>query len=219
MSPQLPDEYREDRQRLWYYLSPYLRREERDPDGLWIDNVCSFNENPTDDQRALARVLHWLRNKKKDLSWCIARECYPGPRGHMKKGKGIWMPEPEEACLKKVEIRIQVQENQGKKGHIRYDPYAFWRHCKTYEHCLYMIMERPRVTYLRLPVEQVSLIGAALLKDCVPLLAGIQYDRHDLVQDFFKDWCTGNVPDNPAEEDGHDHQDDKVLREADGGGL
>jgi len=149
--------------------------------------------DPADEQKALARILHWLRNKKKDLNWCHKHSCYPGPKGYIVKGKGIWMPRPEEACLADVTpYKEHIGDKVANYGHgWQVDPYAWWRHCKSYEHCLYLVQDRlSHINCLIGIPPRIAYIASAIMLDCVPVLAS---SNDNFVREFFKDWSLGFV--------------------------
>jgi hypothetical protein len=151
----------------------------------------------SDEQRYAALVLHWLRTKKKSLDWCRKASCYPSPKGikarNMMSARHytLWLPGQSEMCQAHIELFQSVMD-EGGKSHIKCTPYAWWKHCKSYEHCLYLLVHKPHHFYKQLSEpSRVPKITAALMFDCVPVLA----NENDLViSEFFKDWCSGNVP-------------------------
>jgi len=146
---------------------------------------------PTEEQEAIARILYWLRDKKKDKEWCWKRSCRPAPKGFSTKPRGIWMPSPEESCLAPVATHYEITKENGKSG-VAVKPYAWWYHCKSYDHCLFLVQARLPFVARLLGEDMVrtTRMAAALMTNNVPVLTA---DSELLTQDFFKDWCTGIV--------------------------
>lgn len=113
---------------------------------LWEEAqyVCGSPFDLSEDERILVEILYYLRNTKNGLEYCIKNQIYPGPKGKKCKTlespkRVIWMPIPAEACDKPLDIGTEVNES-GKI--INYNPFFYYKHCKTREHCEYLVKHR-----------------------------------------------------------------------------
>ncbi len=88
-----------------------------------------------DTEEIFASIIYWIRNKKKTMQECLNWGCRPGPKGSMNK-KGIWVPDPEEACDCLMEHTIEG------KGARYLHPYEYWKHSKTKQHIRYLVKYR-----------------------------------------------------------------------------
>lgn len=153
----------------------------------------------TEDQRALALILHWLRTRKKTLAWCQKNKVFPSPKGYKVKvlGKGrqnvIWLPAQHESCKATVDLYPEVHDAEG-MVHITAKPYAWWDHCKSYEHCLYLAVSDPYFFTKQLgeDIAVPAYIGATVVMDKIPMLAS---STNELSQEFFASWCAGEFRD------------------------
>jgi len=141
---------------------------------------------------ALALVLHWLRSRKKDIAWCMDMDCRPGPSGHIRKGKGWWMPDPHEACLCQVTISRGGYDREKGKTEWSVNPFAWWHHCKTYEHCLFLVKNKRLLRY-RMPHVNLANIASVVENKAIPALANT---RDPLAKCFLLDWMDGKVDDD-----------------------
>jgi len=159
---------------------------------------CSHDITPpSEEERWMALVLHWLRVKRKSKQWAMDNKCWAGAKGYMKASR-IWMPAPGEACESDV-VTYDVHMDFGNLGPEvkKCYPFAWAEHCKTYQHCLYIVRFRKRYLSRRIGPERLSLLSAALQAGCVPVLVD---HKDSLARMLYKDWCAGRVPAMPKEE-------------------
>jgi len=154
--------------------------------------VCEYGlPEATDQERVIGTILSWLRYKKKSIEWTRHYSCAPSPKGHIVKGKSIWMPAPCEACACDIKIYTNTYDASAKKTKWSVHPYAWVEHCKTIGHCTYLAQRRLHyVTTLFPCFATLDIMASALVKDEVLLLSNNEYP---LIQLFFKDWCEGDV--------------------------
>lgn len=151
---------------------------------------------PTEEEKYAAVVLHWLRNMKKELSWCMNNQCYPSPKGYKTKPSGIWIPAPREACLATVKTE-ETYANKHDKNYVRPIPYAWWEHCKSYEHCLFLVQHRKQYFARLIDPLRTARIAAALSLGCVPALTA---SSDAVAAAIVPDWCAGKVLEVPKQE-------------------
>jgi hypothetical protein len=180
-------EYRILRDKMW---DLYQIPDERNP------HCTDSTTPPTEEERYAAIVLHWLRNKKKELSWCMKHECYPSPKGFSTKPRGLWIPSPREAC--QADVRTdETYVTKHESNAVRQIPYAWWGHCKSYEHCLFLAQHRKRYFSRLIEPLRLARISAALSLGCVPILSA---SSDGVTAEFMLDWCAGKVLDPHKEE-------------------
>jgi hypothetical protein len=89
------------------------------------------------EEKILAELVYWLRNRNIKKEGAISWQVYPGPSGH-KTQKGVWYPNPIEACDAFNGPIIIV----GEEGSARIDPWGLYKHCKSMQHVKYMVRYR-----------------------------------------------------------------------------
>ena len=156
------------------------------------DSLCFKDETPPSIETVCsAWFLYWLRHIKKSKEWVMKYHCTPSPKGYKTK-RGYWVPAPEEACLCRVKI-CAYSENSGKND---YRPFAWWDHCKTYQHCLFIARHRRGFFREHVPTDSLCSVSSALSMECVPQLIN---SNDPLEKMFFSDWAQGLVPEIPEE--------------------
>ena len=146
----------------------------------------------------LARLLHWARNKPmENLQARIQLRFFPGPKG-FKTGRGLWVPAPEDGCDFGIHNH-QVMDDSKKSGY-RVDAWLMWKHCKSMEHCEYLVAHRYNMVFTSF-LEHGSLYSLSLpyLSD---MLTSIEQKRFDLmvederwiVKAFGTDAMKGDIP-------------------------
>lgn len=177
-----------DEKAIYRYFTPFDSHERIDR-----SNMCDpMNDAPPQRHEvAAALVLHWLRMRKKSVKWCREMNCYPGPAGHVMKRNGWWMPAPHEACL--CQVKVSQGEFEDGLGSVKWhvQPFAWWHHCKTYEHCLFIVRNR-RLQYFRVPDVTISRMAAVIANKVIPTLTG---STKPLYRCFLLDWADGMVDD------------------------
>lgn len=95
----------------------------------------------TDDERVVAGILFWARNKKivGGLEERIQKGFLVGPSGM--KSKGFWHPTGMEACDRYLP-NFTAWTELSKKVKSRPNPWAVWKHCRTLGHCTYLVKHR-----------------------------------------------------------------------------
>jgi len=149
-------------------------------------------ELPTKSEIAMALVLHWMRSRKKDLAWCQRADCFPGPTGNKNK-KGWWMPAPHEGCMCPIIVCEPIFKKEDTKVKVKWnvEPFAWLRHCKTYEHCLFLIQNK-RLHRFRVQRLDVTRLAAHILMNTIPLLVD-ESDSNVLSKSFLLDCADGKV--------------------------
>jgi len=87
-------------------------------------------------ERALSEFIYWARNKNIGVQESMKRRFYPGPHG-IKTKKG-WFPNPMEGC----DAFIKFDSNHGPDNKYVYDPWTWWKHCKSLAHIEYLVKNR-----------------------------------------------------------------------------
>lgn len=153
--------------------------------------VCGNITDATVEQECAARVLAWLRSKKKTIEWCSKNYCYPAPKGYKTK-KGIWVPSPKEACDNHVDPYKPIQDEDGTISPYRH-PYAWWDHCKKYDHCLFLAVHKPYYLLSLVGNREFffSTVAALMMDKVVPMMINL---KDELSKDFLASWCSNQVP-------------------------
>ena len=149
-------------------------------------------------QKILADVIYWVRNLNMGKEVCTKYGLHPGPAGHLDK-KGRWWPSPMEAC-DSTEGRCPALRSTIKKGtkspvqvSTWYEPWSVWKHCKTLQHCQYLVKYRLSYLYETFGTPTLDyLIRAVLHKDDLPLL--INEPENNILKLFVEHSLSGLNP-------------------------
>ena len=141
----------------------------------------------------LARLLHWARNKPmENLQARIQHRFFPGPKG-FKTGRGLWVPAPEDGC--DFGIHNHQVMDESKKSGYRVDAWLMWKHCKSMEHCEYLVAHRYNMVFTFFSEN----IGVSYLSD---MMRAVENKKFDLmacsdrwaVKEFGLDALKGDIP-------------------------
>lgn len=100
-------------------------------------NLYCIEDIPLDKkEKILVDLTYWARNSIKGLSEAKKFGLYSGPKGH-RDARGWWWPDPAESC----DAPISHVKYSSNKSH-EYDPWAWYKHCKSKQHITYLVKNR-----------------------------------------------------------------------------
>jgi hypothetical protein len=160
---------------------------------------CHDNIKTTKKEEVASHILYWSRHLNMGHKVCQEYGIYPGPRGVIDK-KRRWWPAPLESCdcLKYKAHTYITSQRTLKSGEVkeyqRPDLYSIWHHCRSLQHCRYLVKYRLHHVY-----ECVSAMDSLIdmvEQEAYPLFiresAGFSYRLDDLHRRFATDALKGN---------------------------
>jgi len=142
----------------------------------------------------LAGIYYWARNKHAEggLQGRIQARFFPGPRG-FKIHRGLWVPHPMDGC-DSCEVQSHTIDDASKKTGYRLDPWKMWKHCKTLEHCKYLVAHRNQMVLNFFSQHRPELF----LSDMVKLIEDKEYERMAadsrwIISEFGTEALTGKI--------------------------
>jgi len=92
-------------------------------------------------EKAIVEFVFWARNKNIGRGGAIHHQFYPGPHG-IKTKKG-WYPDPEECCDASLMFYYNESTPTPSGSYpYKYDPWVWWKHCKSLKHIEYVVKNR-----------------------------------------------------------------------------
>lgn len=101
--------------------------------------ICGKPENLSNHEKIIVEILYYLRNIKKPLEYYMKNKIFPSPKGKkvtQQTKRTLWLPTPPDACDKPLFTELETDQER------KYNPYAYYYHCKTKEHCIYLVKHR-----------------------------------------------------------------------------
>jgi len=143
---------------------------------------CGSLEGISDEEEIVIDIIYWARNRGAGFQGAMKIQLFPGPHGKKDK-KGWWWPNPSECCDQEI-----CHYNAGKEK-TEWDPWIWFKHCKTKEHIAYLV--RHRKTYIMEkvinPMTLLSLATISVNKD-YPLHI---HSKNKITQAFVLDALSG----------------------------
>ena len=166
---------------------------------------CSRPYELSEREKALVDFIYWARNRGAGKEGAIKINLRPGPRGF--KSNNGWFPSPSEGCdcldvkefipyFKKPNKGISQVEDMAQNEYpsLRRDYWAWWKHCKSRQHIIYLIKHRLDYVYNKIlsPHTQyvMGIIVPAITNGALPLLIN---DTRPVVKAFVRDALNGKA--------------------------
>lgn len=88
-------------------------------------------------------ILYWARNKRWGIQNHTKHNFHPGPSGRRERQKPhFWWPEPSECCDTGLHHWSEIETVEKDSYKTAFDPWVWWKHCKSREHIVYLIRHR-----------------------------------------------------------------------------